>query len=193
MADSPNRQYDWEAIERDYRATNLTLRELSAKYGPKHSTIAGQIKRHGWTRDLDSAVRQATNAALITHAIANTANRHEQSTTNVVLAAAEVNKQILISHRQRLTELADSVDFARSVVHAQGSEVSSMQQAATLVQAVAGLASATKVLIDKEREAYKLNDAPAEVPKPGAGATTLDGLSDRLTKALDKFNAVTLT
>ena len=41
---------DWLAVERDYRAGLLSLRELGQKHGCSHSTIANFASRHGWTR-----------------------------------------------------------------------------------------------------------------------------------------------
>ena len=41
---------DWQAIERDYLAGLLSLRELAEKHGCSHSTIANFAGRHGWTR-----------------------------------------------------------------------------------------------------------------------------------------------
>lgn len=165
----PKKRTDWEAVERDYRATNLTLRELADKHGCKHSAIANQAKRKGWTRDLDGAVKAATTAALIEHAVTKNVTKCEQGVTTVVLAMAEVNKQVLLSHRDRLTELADVIDFAKGVVRTQGATITDIKEAVALVQAVNGLATATKTLIEKERENYKLNDASAEVPKIGNG------------------------
>ena len=44
------RDIDWNAIERDYRASVLSLRALAAKHGCSHSTIANFAGRHGWIR-----------------------------------------------------------------------------------------------------------------------------------------------
>ena len=41
---------DWLAIERDYRAGELSLRALAEKHGCSHSTIANFAGRHGWSR-----------------------------------------------------------------------------------------------------------------------------------------------
>lgn len=45
------RDIDWRAIERDYRAASMSLRELAEKHGCSHSTIANFAGRHGWTRN----------------------------------------------------------------------------------------------------------------------------------------------
>ena len=44
------RRIDWAAIELDYRAGALSLREMAHKHGCSHSTIANFAGRHGWTR-----------------------------------------------------------------------------------------------------------------------------------------------
>ena len=103
-------QIDWPAVERDYRTSQMTLRELGAKYGCDHAAIARRAKREGWQRDLTEAVKQATNAKLIEASVNNAVNKavtiEQQAVTNVVLAAAEVNTQVILGHRKGLSRLA---------------------------------------------------------------------------------------
>lgn len=95
---------DWEAVERDYRATKLTLRELGAKHGCGHTAIANKAKRQGWSRDLGEAVRQATQAKLIEQAVTTAVTNSEQNVTNAVLVTAELNKQVILRHRSDIGE-----------------------------------------------------------------------------------------
>lgn len=96
---------DWEAVERDYRTGKFTLRELEAKHGATNSTIARWAKRNGWSQDLSAAVRQATNAALITEIVGAECSKAQQNAADTVLAAAEVNKQVILAHRSGLQSL----------------------------------------------------------------------------------------
>lgn len=102
-------QIDWPAVERDYRTSQMTLRELGAKYGCDHAAIARRAKREGWQRDLTEAVKQATNAKLIEASVNNAVNKavtsEQQAVTNTVLAAAEVNTQVILGHRKGLREI----------------------------------------------------------------------------------------
>ncbi|WP_280155380.1 hypothetical protein [Piscinibacter sp. XHJ-5] len=41
---------DWIAVERDYRAGVLSLREMAHKHRCSHSSIANFAERHGWMR-----------------------------------------------------------------------------------------------------------------------------------------------
>jgi hypothetical protein len=41
---------DWIAVERDYRAGQLSLRQLAAKHRCSHSGVANKARRENWTR-----------------------------------------------------------------------------------------------------------------------------------------------
>lgn len=41
---------DWPAIETDYRAGRMSLREMALKHGCSHSSIANFAARQGWSR-----------------------------------------------------------------------------------------------------------------------------------------------
>lgn len=175
---------DWEAIERDYRTGRYTLRELESRYGPRHSTIAARVRRQGWTRDLASAVRQATSAALLAPIVVQGVS----SVVHTVRAAAEVNRQIILTHRSRarraaeitvglLEELAKQaalVEHEEIIAQiiagegAEGHEVSKARAAVRRALEVDRRAMTVKILtealakqISVEREAYSLGTADA--------------------------------
>ena len=54
---------DWEAIERDYRAGILSVREIGAKCGCTHTAINKRAKRDGWERE--RAARQQEPVRLV--------------------------------------------------------------------------------------------------------------------------------
>jgi len=99
------RRTDWDAVERDYRTGRFTLRELETKYEVNNSTISRRADKHGWTQDLSTAIKQATNAKLIQSIVAAECSTAQQNAADTVLAAAEVNKQVILGHRKGLQEL----------------------------------------------------------------------------------------
>lgn len=102
-------RYDWEAIARDYRTGQFTVRELALKHGPHHATISARMKADGVSPDLTREVRQATNAALMKADVAKLVETGVQSTVDAIAAAAEVNRQVIESHRSQLFTLRDTV------------------------------------------------------------------------------------
>lgn len=96
------RRIDWEAIERDYRTGKFSLRELETKHRAGYADISKRAKKDGWTKDLRDAVKAATSAALIQQITTTATTEAQQNTTDVVLAAAELNKQVILGHRRDL-------------------------------------------------------------------------------------------
>ncbi len=95
------RRADWEAIERDFRTGKFTLRELEAQHGVSYAHISRKATEHGWTKDLREVIKHATDAALLRE----TVTKAQKDVTETVLVAAEVNKQVILAHRQGLQEL----------------------------------------------------------------------------------------
>lgn len=102
----PKAKTDWQAVERDYRTGNFTLRELEEKHGANNATISRRAKREGWTQDLSIAIKQATNAKLIAAVVTEECSKEQQNAANTVLAAAEVNKNVILGHRTGLKRIA---------------------------------------------------------------------------------------
>lgn len=167
-ATKQKRKTDWPAVERDYRATNLTLAELGKKHDCLASSIANMVRRHGWERDLSDAVKHATNARLIASTVASAAADAGQAITDTVLASAEVNVRIITSQRKRLTDLYALVDRAQAKLESLGEEMESVRDAAVFVQAVSNLTNSTKTLIEAERKSFGLDDKAEDDSKPTA-------------------------
>lgn len=163
---------DWPAVERDYRASSLSLGELGKKHDCLPSAIANMVKRHGWERDLSDAVKHATKARLIANSVADVvkegAANAGQAVTDAVLASAEVNVRIITSQRKRLTDLYALVERAQAKLETLGEEMESVRDAAVFVQAVSNLTNSTKVLIEAERKSFGLDAAEEKDDKPTA-------------------------
>lgn len=164
-AEGKKARIDWEAVERDYRTGKFTLRELEAKHTVSYAQISRKSKELGWSKDLREVIKQATNAALLR----DTATKAQQSATETVLVAAEVNKQVIMGHRARLSGLTEAVATAKEKLMQLGDTVADIREAATFVQAVGHLATATKTLIEQERKAFGIDDEEGDdAPRDGA-------------------------
>ena len=111
---------DWEAVERDYRTTNLTMRELGRLHSVSHAAISKKAEKLNWARDLTKAVKQATESKLInaavktavtttvtnavTTAVAQSAEV-AKTTTEAVMAVAELNKDVILGHRKDIRKV----------------------------------------------------------------------------------------
>jgi len=97
---------DWEAVHRDYRADRLTLAQIADKHGINADYLCRVAKRKGWQKDLREAIGQATSAAIIRDVVAE----RTASDVETVLAAAEVNRAVVASHRGALSKVRRLAD-----------------------------------------------------------------------------------
>ena len=65
---SERKRVDWQAIEKDYRLGQLSLRALATKHGTTPGTISKRANKEEWVKDAAQEVRERTRAALITNA-----------------------------------------------------------------------------------------------------------------------------
>lgn len=178
---------DWEAIERDYRTGRFTFRELEAKYGPNNATISRRAKKDGWAPDLTIAVRQATNAALMQQIVQQECSAAQQNASTAVLAAAEVNKQVILGHRKHaattmglVLDLMEELrllgsakeDLERLAEIVGGEDPEEMLRVVRKVTSIHAKASTIKTLTDAleklirlERLAFGIDDGSGKPPK----------------------------
>lgn len=178
---------DWDAIERDYRTGRFTFRELETKHGPNNATIMRRAKREGWSADLSKAVRQATNAALIQEVVQQRSSEAQQNAATTVLAAAEVNKQVILGHRQHVATAIGLVSELMAELRLLGSAKEELERLAEIVggedpeemlrtirkvtsvhskaSTVKTLADAIDKLMRAERLAFGIDDEAGRPPK----------------------------
>lgn len=98
---------DWQAVERDYRTGQFTLRELEVKHDCDKGLISRNAKKRGWSQDLALAIKQATDAKLVEQLSTKDATKTQQKVNETIQAAAEVNKSVILGHRKDITQVRD--------------------------------------------------------------------------------------
>jgi hypothetical protein len=162
------KRVDWDAVERDYRTDHFTNVEICNKHGIAPATLSRQIKKGqekdstSWQKDLSAAVRKATNAALMADMVKAKVNEGQEQVNFTVKAAAEVNKQVILSHRERLRTMQADADMVRNKLLQMAEMVSDVREAATLVSALEASARTAKIVIEAERKSFGLDEANSE-------------------------------
>jgi len=171
---SGGKRTDWEAVERDYRSDQFTMRELAEKHGIKnHQAIGNRAKRYKWTKDLGRQIKQATNAKLVQELVDKSVAKSGQDVADTVLAAAELNKQVILGHRKQVQELQSALVKAKAKVLELGDSVSDVREAGVFAGAVESLSRSAKNLIEIERKAFGLDDEPEKDKDKDAPAGVL--------------------
>jgi hypothetical protein len=162
---------DWESVEREYRAGQLSVREIGRLHGVSHTAIAKCARKEGWTRDLAARVREEVATRLVSSEVA--AEQAVDDAATRVIALVREHRQDIRSARQLVAtlvaELQDASDNISEIEDAIEAEPDSnrrrmMQKAVTLparASVIASLSTALKNLVGLERQAFNMDsDTP---------------------------------
>ena len=170
---------DWEAIEREYRAGQLSVSEIGRQYGVSHTAIQKRAKKFEWPRNLVAKVREAVATKLVADEVAAETERQ------AIDVAAQRGVAIVREHRtdigkgRRLVELlmaelegatlnVAEVEQAiedETATDSNGQRRSAMLKAvslATRAGVISNLATAMKTLVGLERQAFNLDEGGAD-------------------------------
>jgi hypothetical protein len=176
---------DWEGIEREYRAGQLSLREIGREYGVSEAAIRKRAKKEAWSRDLTAKVQAAVRTELV-RAEVRSAHR-DQTEREIVAEAAMRGVDVILAHRtdvkaartivsELLTELAEASTGRAEIEAAIEDETAKDQgggRRAAMLKAVSlstrstvlvNLSAALKNVISLERQAFNLDAEAQEDP-----------------------------
>lgn len=170
---------DWENIEREYRAGQLSIAEIARQNGCSRPTIIQKAARLGWTRDLTDAVRREIKSRLVaTDALQS--NATPCNTQEAIDTAASRGVEIVRRHRRLLATLSACAEGVAEAVAARldaaktgDTETEGLQASFSIIGDRESLSDAMEKasrsahkLIALERQAYNLDDREAGSSEP---------------------------
>lgn len=185
--EAETKRTDWEAIERDYRAGILSLREIAKRHGISDTAIRKKARANGWERDLTEKVNEQARSQLVRETV-RTAN--PQTEQEIVNDAAATIVTVVRGHRKHISRQVEIVEalveqlagaagnrdaiedaiFDETADEENGKRRAAMLKAVSLpshTSAMVNLTNALKTLIGLERQAFNIKDetqAPASNP-----------------------------
>ena len=158
---------DWEAIEREYRAGVLSLREIARAHAVSDTAIRKKAKAEGWERALADKVREAVREKLVREDGSQFGSHPPRATDAAVVQAAAVRGfEIVTSHRRDLTQLhglkrvlMDRLSTVLAGSIADGPCLGERESPGDLLEK---LTRVTARLIPLERQAHNLDEADSD-------------------------------
>lgn len=98
---------DWERIEAEYRAGQLSLREIARAHGITEGAIRKKAKAGGWDRDLADKVRKQVSEKLVRSDGTQSGTHPQRARTDreIVEAASLRGLEVVTSHRADIQQL----------------------------------------------------------------------------------------
>lgn len=99
------KQPDWEAIERAYRAGQLSIRAIAERHGVTEGAVRKRAKKEGWLRDLTDQVKSAAKEKLVRSAV-RTVGTQQQARTDaeIIEEASDAAAAVVLAHRAGLAQ-----------------------------------------------------------------------------------------
>lgn len=152
---------DWEAIEREYRAGQISIREIAREHDISAPAIVKKAKIEGWDRDLSEKVKQSISNKLVNSEVNTKVNT--KSEREIVEAAATKGAEIIKLHRggaekQRdiLYTLCNDLDEKIKDLKKDGKkqELLDIKECSIIMR---NMTQSLKTIVDIERESFNLN------------------------------------
>ncbi len=150
------RVIDWEAIEREYRAGQLSVSEIARQHSVSHPLIFRKAKQQGWKRNLAARIKEEVTTRSVTDGVTAVTQRE------IIELAAERGVQIVRDHRAligRSRTLTDRLIGELEVSDDMGLKDKSVT--------LGNLTTSLKTLVGLERQAFNLENGPADVAQGG--------------------------
>lgn len=156
MADKP--KTDWERIEAEFRAGQLSNREVAHLYGVSEGAIRKKAKACGWKKDLAEKVRAAVREKLVRGGT----REREASDRELVEEKAEIGATVVRGHQKHIQELLEAKQIlsARLRVLLDGGEPEGpcMGEKESPADLLEKLTRITAKLLPLDRQAHNLDE-----------------------------------
>jgi len=156
------KKIDWESIEKEYRAGQLSIREISRKFNCAESGIRNKAKKLNWQRDLTKRVQDEVRNKLMRKDCAEAMREDDE----IVDEASNRAVEVIMLHRKDASNLrellAEVLNSFRE--HIDGEDKAS-QDYKNIGQFIKDGSLALYKLTEIERKAFNIDDK-----KPPSGA-----------------------
>ncbi|MEH6472092.1 MAG: hypothetical protein V7752_12655 [Halopseudomonas sp.] len=172
---------DWEIIEADYRACQLSLRQIGAKNGVSESGIRGRAKKFGWERDLSDKVHARIKSELARNSNCAVPAKSDEDVhytsydeggipeEDIISAAARTGVEVVRSHRRDIAEFRDitrtyarllrkQVQKGKRMIEVKGEAVEIDLDLEYISKCLNSGSNAIQRVISMERQAFSLDD-----------------------------------
>ncbi|CAM7461694.1 hypothetical protein [Morganella morganii] len=192
---------DWEAIESDYRAGVMSLREIASQHDISEGAIRKRAKRDDWSRDLNAKIKARSDDMVRKQEVRRQVRTETTLSERVLIeATAEVITNVRMEHRGDIRRARELANVLFDELSAECADVAALEKLGELmiepddngrdklseiyhavislperVKSAKALSETLKNLIGLERQAYGLDDM-----QPNKTASQLSDLMDEL-------------
>ena len=157
MSDKPKRKaVDWEGISKEYRAGQLSVRQIAREFEVSETAVRKRAKAENWERDLTEEVRKAVRAKLVRSDV-----RTPHDDAAIIEEKATDGARVILRHRAVLERHSEHIVLLQEKLEELLPNANSADAIEQLQGIVESMARTRRALIPLERQAFNL-DEPRE-------------------------------
>ncbi len=135
-------KYDWELIEKDYRAGLLSVREISRKSKCPESSIRKRAKDYNWNRNLIDKVKQRAQEKLLRKQMRNLNVSEEE----IIEENSETVAAVLLLERKDIKNLRELETQLINEIKDNPTKLYITQYQGQIIEKVVGLTAAERAM-----------------------------------------------
>lgn len=156
MAKDGSTRYDWEALKQEYVTTNISIRQISDKYGIRQRTIADRSSKDGWVE-----ARQEYRTKVASKVASKVSSQQADDVASLLRKATKVSSLLLDR----------CLDALERGVGMSGATIEHMANAAKTAESLARMSTGTLTRAESERlaldrERLEMDKTKQEYKKP---------------------------
>jgi len=167
----PRNQIDWEAIEKEYRAGQLSNVQIGKQYFVTEGAIRKKAKTEQWKKDLAKKVREAVREKLVRSEV-RISNANDR---DIIEQSAERGSKLILEHRQDITSLRNLETKLIDELQDNPTKLYITQYQGEIIEKVVGLTASERAAaannlanvqhkrIQLERQAFNLDEPGANI------------------------------
>ena len=153
---------DWESVERDYSAGLLSLREIAAKHGVSHVAIKKKADKEDWYKNINDKIKDVVEKKVNSLLVNSEVNSKRASEKEIIEANAQAIVNVKLGHRTSIRKLNGLVESLLDEIETLN-ESKSVENLPMRVDVTKKLMDTLKTSIDKERQAFDIQDKTTPV------------------------------
>lgn len=119
---------DWEAIEREYRLGQLTVREIARQHSVSHTSVTRRAEKYGWARDYSDEIRAKTQAALLRTSESAPPERTTPTREDLAVAV-ETRVSLVLTHQSSIARLRAIAEKLANQLSADSDDIKEIEEA----------------------------------------------------------------
>lgn len=151
---------DWEVVEREFRAGQLSIREIARQHGATDTAIRKRAKAKGWARDLAERVAAKVRSDLVRGEVC-TPEERELSDREAIDVAAARGVELVRQHRVALYRDGERLDALAKKLDGLAGGVDNLKELDAAQGILESMTRTRARLIALERQAFNLDEGPA--------------------------------